>query len=634
MITRISRGALLPVVAAFAFHGSISLAQDLKPLVELTASDANERFEPTKQVVAVKRDGGVGVTISPGEEGYPGVSVGPAEGKTWDLSAFGHIEAKLTNMGTKPVTVTVRIDDNGPWQSNPWNAENVTLPVGETKSVKVIFGHSWGYKPAYKLKTAEVMKVLFFTGKISGAPVTFRIDSLVAGGQAGEKPAEKAKDPNNERIVPKDGILLGSGVQVDGEKQFTLREGATATADGSAITINLPAQKNPSASFKPAVGRWRLADYLQVEVELKNEGNKAVTPRVRVESNNGPTDWVSAKSPVAPGKTATIVVPFGGKVWNAAEEKTSGNRYSSDHTSGVGFSVPQGQGPAKLTVTSIKAGMPPAEPMPSWVGKSQPADAKGNWKMTFEENFDGDKIDEDKWNVHTENYWDKRTYFSRDNLIMGDGKVRLRYEKKTVTKNDAPDGETKDYVCGFLDTYGKFTQRYGYFECRLKVPTAPGLWPAFWTMPDRGADKGPQWVRASTEKGGMELDIFEHLTGWGPYRYNVAHHWDGYGDKHKVNGTSWAYYKPDAEGYITTGVLWLPGSTTYYANGEVVAKWDNERVGSVESYPIVYMVSGGWDNRPLDDAQLPAELVVDYVRIYQRADLASEVDGPKGTFKK
>jgi hypothetical protein len=31
--------------------------------------------------------------------------------------------------------------------------------------------------------------------------------------------------------------------------------------------------------------------------------------------------------------------------------------------------------------------------------------------------------------------------------------------------------------------------------------------------------------------------------------------------------------------------------------------------------------AGGWDNDWLDDAKLPDDLVIDYVRVWQRADL-------------
>ena len=122
----------------------------------------------------------------------------------------------------------------------------------------------------------------------------------------------------------------------------------------------------------------------------------------------------------------------------------------------------------------------------------------------------------------------------------------------------------------------------------------------------------------------LEFDIMEHLTRWGPYRFNIAAHWDGYGKKHKATGSTAVYTAHDAEGFITAGLLWLPGQVVYYANGQEVARWEHERVCSVPSYPIFYLVSGGWDNNALDDAQLPDDFVIDYIRVWQRHDLIEE----------
>jgi len=279
-----------------------------------------------------------------------------------------------------------------------------------------------------------------------------------------------------------------------------------------------------------------------------------------------------------------------------------------------------------LNVKAITATIPPAQ-TPEWLGQRPPVD--GEWTKTFEENFDGSAIDYAKWNIYTENYWDKRSHFSKDNLILGDGVMKLRYTKTRGHANDDPAGKETDYAVGYMDTYGKWTQRYGYFEARAKLPTAPGLWPAFWMMPDRGYDVGPQWKRSDTKFGAMELDILEHLTRWGPNRYNIALHWDGYMKEHKSIGSDRIYVQPDKDGFITSGLLWAPGSLTFYANGQVIGKWENERISNVPSYPILEMVSGGWDNSPIDDAQFPADFVIDYVRCWQRKDLASEVDGPK-----
>jgi len=167
-------------------------------------------------------------------------------------------------------------------------------------------------------------------------------------------------------------------------------------------------------------------------------------------------------------------------------------------------------------------------------------------------------------------------------------------------------------------------QRYGYFEARVKLPTAPGLWPTFWLMPDRGAAAGPQWKRQDTADGGMEFDIMEHLTRWGPYRYNIAVHWDGYGKEHKSVGSATNYIQADKDGFITSGLLWTPGSAIFYCNGKEIGRWEDARVGNVASGILIEMTTGGWDNNAVDDAQLPADYILDYVRVWQRKDLAPD----------
>ena len=242
--------------------------------------------------------------------------------------------------------------------------------------------------------------------------------------------------------------------------------------------------------------------------------------------------------------------------------------------------------------------------------------------------------------MYGHNFWDKRTHFSKDNLILKDGKAILRYEKKTGFHNDDPTtkevGQT-DYACGFLNTWGKWTQRYGYFESRMKLPKAPSLWPAFWLMPDRGKTTYKGHYRVGTAlqpgvdmgNGGMEFDIMEYLSIWGPYRYNIAMHWDGYGKEHKATGSENNYVQADKDGYITCGLLWTPGSAIYYCNGKEVLRWENPRVSDEQEYIMYDMVSGGWEKEALDDAKLPDDFTIDYCRVWQRKDLATPDDGPK-----
>jgi beta-glucanase (GH16 family) len=244
----------------------------------------------------------------------------------------------------------------------------------------------------------------------------------------------------------------------------------------------------------------------------------------------------------------------------------------------------------------------------------------GEWTQTFRDEFEGSAVDTNKWSFYGENYWDKVTHFTRDTTYVKGGLAHLKLMKQRGHHNDDPKRPQSDYATGFLESYGKFTQRYGYFEARMKLPTAPGLWPAFWMMPDRGGD-GPQWQRSDTKNGGMELDIMEHLTRWGVNRFNIATHWDGYGKEHQSNGSHAIYYTPDEDGFVTSGVLWTPGELVFFCQGREIGRWKNERVSSVPEHIMFTLPAGGWDNDWLDDAKLPDEFLIDYVRVWQRADL-------------
>lgn len=623
-----------------------------KFLVDGNAETAARQFVPSTdgQASAVAGKDGVTITIKPGDAGYPGVGIKPAAGDTWDLSPWGHVEARITNLTTNRLSLGFRVDNAGDWKAQPWNAENVSLKPGESKVAKVIFGYSYGFQPAFKLKPAAVSQVLVFAIGKSGVERSFRIEDLQASGAAGEHPPV---DPNTLRVKPDKGVIFAPGIKLDATKQLVAKNGAKAelAADGSAIQVEFAGgNKAESVTIQPAAGSWQLTDHLQVQVTVRNTGTAPLTLKGRVESKGSASGTVSNAVPIAPGAEGTLILPFAALVspviptdprqmvvgtgsWseqNWAPRKGTGTEFNSGWAKGVTLASDQTDGAKAFQVTAVTAGVPEPE-IPAWLGQRPPVE--GDWVKTFDENFDKDALDLKTWNIYTDNFWDKRTHFSKDNVYLRDGKLILHYEKKTGYQNDNP-ADTKtvgqtDYASGFADTYGKWVQRYGYFEARVKLPRAPGLWPAFWTMPDRGVEAGPQWARANTGKGGMEFDILEYLSGWGPYRYNMAYHWDGYGKEHKSAGSTCNYVRPDKDGFITAGVYWVPGLAVYYAQGKEVLRWESERVCHVPSYLMFNFVAGGWDNVPLDDSKLPDDFVIDYVRVWQRKDLASAVDGPK-----
>lgn len=628
----------LRLIATLVFAASsVSTADGGDPysLLETDAAGAARLVPSSRKVTAaVGKGGGIEVSIQSGGGGYPGVALKPEDKEAWDLSKFGHIEARVVNTGAARLALSLRVDNAGDWQDNPWNTESLTLAPGESGSIVTVFGHSFGGKPGFPLKPAAVTGVLLFAAG-SDAPQSFRIEGLQAAGIAGEKPPS---DPAGIRLRPPQNHLAGGPAKVLA-RQLSSTQGAALTVVGDTLVARFSG-KGQRVRIRPPEGCWDLREAHQVRIRLKNTGTAGATPSARVESDGGPTDSAAAAAPIPPGGSGEIIVSFIPAVpWTGVEGATksqsgpvggSGTLFTSDAASAVtlGMESDGQDGVASFEIKSITAAAPPDD-VPGWLGKRPPVE--GKWTCTFNEDFDGKTVDLSKWNIYTANYWDQLSHFSRDNVVVGGGVARLRYEKKTGRHNDDPAGKETPYATGFLDTYGKWVQRYGYFEARMKLPRAPGLWPAFWLMPDRGIESGEQWQRASTGQGGMEFDIMEFLSRWGPYRHNIAFHWDGYQEDHQQMGTSTLYTAADRDGFITAGLLWLPGEATMFCNGRVTARWKSPRVSNVPSDLMFTHVMGGWDNDDLDDTRLPDEFVIDYVRCWQREDLASDLDGVKST---
>ena len=607
-----------------------------KPLLDVNSPDAIKQIkvnygDPVYTVDAT----GISVTLPAARANYPGIQIYPPSGDSWDLTPFGHVEAKITNTGTTLIRMTMRVD--GTAQAQPAsNTEIVGIKPGESKVLKVIFGYAWGFKPAAALEQGKIERVLIFATKAT-VDQSFRIEDLEGAGPAGEKP------PFNPDLVvtkPVNGVILGQGATFDVAKQVVPGSAKVSAGADGGLAVNFAGGVQETIKIKPAMGSWDLTDANEIRVKFKNVGDTAVTPSVIVGS-----DTVAATAPIAPGAEAEVAASFEPSVtpvcaadWKAGLMPGTGTKFDSKSARELSIASDATSGAKSLLVTSIVADAAVAN-TPDWLGKKPPVD--GDWTQTFDEEFDGPTIDVSKWNYYGHNYWDKRSHFSKDNLVLKDGKAFLHYEKKTGFQNDNPnDTETKStpYAVGFLNTFGKWTQRYGYFESRMKLPTAPGLWPAFWLMPDRGHTSYRGHYRVGTAlqpggvdpgNGGMEFDIMEFLSAWGPYRYNIAMHWDGYGRDHKSTGSENNYVQADKDGYITSGLLWTPGSAIYYCNGKEILRWENPRVSDEQEYIMYDMVSGGWDNKPLDDAKLPDDFAIDYCRVWQRKDLASADDGPK-----
>lgn len=409
-----------------------------------------------------------------------------------------------------------------------------------------------------------------------------------------------------------------------------------------ALKMESPATSGyPDVDFPVPAGGWDLSDSGGVQVDVQNTGQTEALVGLRID-NAG--DWATKPFntelvKLAPGEAKPILVAFG------VSYHAAGFALDSAHVVRVKLFLISPKPPTVLLVRNLRTvpksaikPLPVAAPLdPNQVslpGTSKPSDrdvlvtpaawigtrppVAGEWVQTFHDDFDGTTLDAKHWTP----WWNglipnQLQSYTKDNDVVSGGVLRITAEKRDAHMRDDPTLPIRSYASGYIHTYDKFEQRYGYFEARMKLPTARGLWPAFWMMPDRGASAGNEGQRGSTSAPGMEIDIMEQLAEWGPGRYNIATHWDGYGADHKHWGNSSTYFGRTADDWHTWGALWEPGKITWYCDGIKKAEWENERVGSLPMYMILNVQIGGWATSNVDTAHLPDTLQVAYVRAWQ-----------------
>jgi beta-glucanase (GH16 family) len=107
-----------------------------------------------------------------------------------------------------------------------------------------------------------------------------------------------------------------------------------------------------------------------------------------------------------------------------------------------------------------------------------------------------------------------------------------------------------EYISGILTTQSHFSQKYGYFEIRSKIPVGTGVWPAFWMLADDGG--WPPEIDTMEGRGERPGDLVM-TTHWRiPATGNVA----SCGFDFSLSGASTAFHD--------YGVLWTPDRIVYF----------------------------------------------------------------------
>ena len=239
------------------------------------------------------------------------------------------------------------------------------------------------------------------------------------------------------------------------------------------------------------------------------------------------------------------------------------------------------------------------------------------WELTFSDEFDGEAVDTDKWEVLTRknSHNNEIQYYLPKHASIVDGKLR-------ITAIDEPhDG--KDYQSARLESW--FSQTYGRFEVRAKIPTTKGIWPAIWLLP-----RDVRWPH------GGEIDIMEH-GGSKPAQVLSAYHFaNAEGEHEYVDQT---YTKENADGeavrfpdnFHIYAAEWTPQEIVFFVDGVEHYRLNKQQV-PVSDTPMSIVLNtavGGWfDGEPDETTVFPQHFDIDYVRVYKSIQASDGAEKP------
>jgi beta-glucanase (GH16 family) len=228
------------------------------------------------------------------------------------------------------------------------------------------------------------------------------------------------------------------------------------------------------------------------------------------------------------------------------------------------------------------------------------------YKLVWNDEFDGTTLNTSKWNYEINGNGggnNELEYYtdSSSNSFIQNGCLIIQAIKQTY--------RGKDYTSARINSNGKGDWTYGRFEARAKLPYGQGLWPAIWMLPT-------DWVYGGWPASG-EIDIMEELGQtankvYGTIHYGGAGHLQQGGTYYLPSG----YFLTDFHIFVcewdSTTISFFVDSTKYFSTS--ITKPFDQRFHFV----LNVAVGGNFPGNPDYRTTFPQQMVVDYVRVFQK----------------
>jgi beta-glucanase (GH16 family) len=288
--------------------------------------------------------------------------------------------------------------------------------------------------------------------------------------------------------------------------------------------------------------------------------------------------------------------------------------------------------------------------------------SQGEWKQVWSDEFDGESIDRSKWDFDLGNgfyNYDANTWISGwgngelqyytcegENVAVKEGMLHIRAVKESFNGCGYTSARLKTRR---RDGEALFAKKYGKFEFRVKLPTGKGIWPALWML--------PQDETYGTWAASGEIDVLE-TKGHEPNKvFGTLHFGSRWPENAHASHETTLPGKETIADFHTYAVEWLPGEIRWSVDGRIYATqrfwWSSSKTdgqkgtrpaneADLNGWPAPFdqpfhlvmnvAVGGQFSGNPDKTTVFPAEMIVDYVRVYDKADAFGEPK-PRGEGK-
>lgn len=257
------------------------------------------------------------------------------------------------------------------------------------------------------------------------------------------------------------------------------------------------------------------------------------------------------------------------------------------------------------------------------------AQQSAGWDLVWSDEFEYDGLpDPTKWRYeigHIRN-WESQYYTGPrlENIRVKNGKLYIIGQKEQYPNEFYVSGSsdwrkafsTAGYTSGCIITEGLHSWKFGRIEVRARLPKGQGIWPAIWMMGEDRSQVG--WPHCG------EIDIMEFIGTEPENIYGTVHFPGKEGETYNSNGAK-TQSKSLSGKFHVYAIEWTKESIDFFLDNKKYHSFPLEMAESEDGNPfrkphylLINLAMGANWPGPIDDAVLPQEFIIDYVRVYQR----------------